>query len=326
MQGSINQHPIFWRVLQDNPHFQKCWKEINLMWDLICDRLPNKNHIFQTWEQKQALWSSFRSIYAQVESLFSHKHRSDWTPYFYHLLETAFILLEEWDLENVRVEDIFVALLHDIIEDTYQDFNSLWRTLSIKWKEIAFWVHIISKPHFHTHIEDESERQSFLNCVSEIEEDNIDLSWNIVDESLVKDSIVQEYNALRKKYKPIRNRKHFENYRDFETFKSYAKEEAKELWLSFSDTLLDVICKRSINVKLADRLHNLRTLWHMSKKQIDKKINETEEYLLWIADEINPTLAQKIRDQIEKLKSFVPNIKDEIICTVQDCVHAQVST
>jgi len=291
------------------------------MWDIICDSLPNKNIYFETSHKKQVYKETFQAIYAKIKNLFSSQNRSDGTPYFYHLLETAFILIEESWIEDLAPETIFVALLHDIIEDTNNNYDSLWRNIEPKWRELAFGVHLISKPPFHTYIEDEKERSDYISIVAKIEIDNLDLSWNIIDETLVDNSIVEKYNYFRKKYKPIRNQRHFENYRDYETFKKYAKEEAKELGVSFSDTLLDVICRRSINVKLADRLHNLRTLWHMSKKKIDKKIDETEKYLLWIADEVNPAIANKIRAEIQKLQTdSIPKITDWVKTMVCVCM------
>ncbi len=131
-----------------------------------------------------------------------------------------------------------------------------------KKKEIAFGVQIISKPHFSNYI-DPDEKEWYEKIMLEIDADNIDLSGNIINESKIASNLLNRYNYFREKYKPIRNQEHFKNYTDYKTFKSHTKEEAKELWESFSDALLDIICKRSLNVKFADRLHNLRTLWHM---------------------------------------------------------------
>lgn len=313
IEWEIKVHPVFWRVLKENPHYQKSGKEINLMWDLICDRLPNK----PLGEEKKKLWSGFRAIYSLVESLFNHNFRSDWTPYFYHLLETAFILLEESWLEEINIEDIFVALLHDVIEDTSQDYNSLWRALSVKWKEIAFWVHIISKPPFHSHME-WNDLETYKNCLYKIGEENIDLSWNIIDENIIDESIVRQYNEYKKTYKPLRNQKHFENYTDFKTFFEYAKQEAINLWIPYKDEWLEKVCIRSVNVKLADRLHNLRTLWHMSETRVIKKIQETRKYILWIADEVNPSMAEKIRSEITKLEwPIIKNMFNTVSFTVR---------
>ncbi len=300
--NEIEVHPIFWRILKDNPHFLPTGKEINFMWDMIWDKIPNKETKYPTSEHKKKLWKQFRSIYSMVDDLFSSSLRSDETPYFYHLLETAFILTEESSLDSLNIEDIFVALLHDIIEDTPHDYHSLWKALSHKWKEIAFWVHIISKTSFDTYIDNEEEKKVFEQCFELIWEENLDLSWKIIDDTLLPPDVVEKYNFLKGKYKSIRNTKHFEKYLDFDTFYEYSKWEANKLQIKYSEEWLKKICLRSINVKLADRLHNLKTLWHMSEEKVLKKLRETRIFILPIAEEVNPIMAEKIRSEITKLE------------------------
>lgn len=308
-------HPIFWRILKENPHHLPSWKEMGLMWELITKN-DTYNFSFNSPKDKQKAWSQFRLIFSLVENLFSEELRSDWTPYFYHLLETAFILVEESEVENSDIETLFTAILHDIIEDTDQDYKWLLQCLNLKKKEIAFGVQIISKPHFSSYI-DHDERGWYKEIMLEIDADNVDLSGNIIDESKIDANLLNRYNYFRKKYKFIRNEAHFKNYIDYETFKTHARKEAKELWESFSDVLLDIICKRSLNVKFADRLHNLRTIDHLSNQRIFKKIHETIDYIVPIAKEVNPIMAQKLQDEIQKLQTLVAsrtiwNISDEV--------------
>lgn len=303
--SEVEKHPIFWRLIDDNHHFIPGDKEIGHMWEMICEKLPHKSIHFETGTKKQQYKEVFYAIYTKVKNLFSSQNRSDGTPYFYHLLETVFILIEESSIENLDPETLFVGLLHDIIEDTDNYYDSLWRNINPKWKELAFWVHLISKPHFHTHIENEEENNTYKNCISSINSENIDLSWKIIDESAEDPEVVKQYNNFRRKYKPIRNKSHFEKYKDLETFINYAKSEAGFFGLKYSEEWMKKICIRSINVKLADRLHNLRTLWHMSDYKIIRKTQETRTYLLNIADEVNPVMAGKLRKEIKKLESEV---------------------
>lgn len=316
-EARLEYHPTYSRFQESEISSLQNMGEAELMWKKIYSNLWNKDINFNTSEKLTKARDQFKAVYFKVKDLFNDSVRSDGTPYFYHLLETAYILLEESGLETLCIEDILIALLHDTIEDTNQDFNSLWRSLSSKWREIAFWVHIISKPHFHTHIEDDDERSRYKNCLSEIGGNNIDLSWNIINESIVDTDLVDQYNKLKEEYKPIRNKKHFENYVDYETFKVYAKEEAHHLSFSCSDEELDIICKRSLSVKFADRLHNLRTIDHLSNQRIFKKIHETIDYIVPIAKEVNPIMAQKLQDEIQKLQTLVAsrtiwNISDEV--------------
>jgi (p)ppGpp synthase/HD superfamily hydrolase len=295
------------------------------MWGKIYGVMIEKGKTFPNWDIYQKEKKTFKHIYFQVDTLFSEEDRSDGTPYFFHLLETAYILIEESELEELTIEHIVTALLHDIIEDTDNDYNSLWRNLKHKKKEIAFGVHLISKSSLYQYIKDNCKNRRAWDCHWEIDSENIDPSWNIIDEDTEDPKIVAEYNRLKKKHKPIRNRTHFENYTSLEVFKEYARREAQKLEVHYPEPILDIICRRCINVKLADRLHNLRTLWHMSHEKINGKIDETEQYLLEIADEVNPVMADKLREQIKILrKSMTPNVTEGLIHWVKGDVESHL--
>ncbi|MFZ5341295.1 MAG: hypothetical protein ACOZBL_01665 [Patescibacteria group bacterium] len=60
-----------------------------------------------------------------------------------------------------------------------------------------------------------------------------------------------------------------------------------------------------LDVKFADRIHNLRTLYPLSKESIIKKIQETEIYFLHVAKKRNPTAYNIMIYEIEKLKIFL---------------------
>ncbi len=297
----IENHPTFSRAIKIKSSAQDAWESWH-MWDIIDSKIKNKERDYPTANHKQRFKDFFQSIYYQIKAQFWDIFRSDGTPYLYHLLETAYILLEEWEFEDCDIETIFIALLHDTIEDTFHNVNSLSIFLKQELDDVVFWVHIISKPWFREYIEDEREKKQYALYKEAIGEKNLDPSWNIIDESKVDTRVVIWYNWLKKKYKPIRNQSHFENYTTFERFARYAKNEAEKLGFPCSDNELREICIKAVNVKLADRLHNLRTLWHMSDMQVMRKIKETKDYILPIWSEVNPILTQKIRDEIDILE------------------------
>lgn len=60
-----------------------------------------------------------------------------------------------------------------------------------------------------------------------------------------------------------------------------------------------------LTVKFADRIHNLRTMNSMSKKQIEKKIFETEKYFLPVAITRNKIAYDLMLIEINKLKNLI---------------------
>ena len=60
-----------------------------------------------------------------------------------------------------------------------------------------------------------------------------------------------------------------------------------------------------IKIKLADRLHNVRSLNYIinkNREKVIKYIEETEKYYLPLADEYNKMLYQKLKEEIEIVK------------------------
>ncbi len=262
-------------------------------------------------EETRAL---LRSIYYKVERLFIKKFRTSGEPYFHHLLQTAFIRLEESynDLESGNIPDIidiFYCLLHDIVEDT--DMNFIWLNQAFG-KEIAFGTHLISKHPFQTYIGEwkrdksskESDNDMYIRIMGDmkLDDDNIGIDEHIINEEGLNPQDVEDYKYLRAKYRVIRSVKHFEKYLTFDTFFAYAKSEAKDLPITLPDDEIREICHRIIQVKLCDRLHNLRTMSHMDSETIKRKIWETEKYLLPIALETNPVMHQKLVHEIKALR------------------------
>lgn len=82
---------------------------------------------------------------------------------------------------------------------------------------------------------------------------------------------------------------------------SEAKLKRQEHYFWHLDSLDDVV----LTVKFADRIHNLRTLEWKSKKQILKKITETEKYFIPVAKKRNMAAYVLIMKELEKLRSFL---------------------
>lgn len=59
----------------------------------------------------------------------------------------------------------------------------------------------------------------------------------------------------------------------------------------------------TLQVKFADRVHNLRTTSHIKKEKIKRKIEETKKYFLPVARKRNPKMFRELSRLIAKLES-----------------------
>lgn len=113
-----------------------------------------------------------------------------------------------------------------------------------------------------------------------------------------------EYSAIESMTaKEVRNKDYFSHLESFYSMKKYINELAINDWLSFSDEVLNEITLNSIEVKLADRIHNLSTQWNVEKiDKVERKVEETKKYFLNIAKEINIDAYNKIKSLILSLE------------------------
>ena len=115
-------------------------------------------------------------------------------------------------------------------------------------------------------------------------------------ESLSKKDLEEYYLS---KFEIERLNQYEKNKRDDlkkELIKS-AKEKRQDHYFWHLDELDDNI----LNVKFADRIHNLRTLDSLSQEKIVKKIRETEKYFLPVAKKRNPTAYKILKAEINDL-------------------------
>ncbi len=308
-------HPVWKRFDQDHLANLSNHEAENILWGQIYIRFHQQlKHC--SLEELRDYKLKLKSIYSTTEYLFKDKYRSSWEPYFYHLLETAYIRMEEGYVWNTNVLDIFLSILHDTIEDTHKDFSSLKKTYNDE--KLAFGVHLISKKSFYTYIEKDSDRDDYKRIMGKIWEDNIGLDEYIINTNWLSKEDIERYKQLRTQYRKVRTKVHFSHYKDFDTFFAYAKKEAESLRVNISEQELEKLCYRVLQVKFCDRLHNLKTMWHMEVTTIQRKIEETQNCILPIAQEIAPHMAQKMEEEITKLREVIRErtqnqTKEEII-------------
>jgi (p)ppGpp synthase/HD superfamily hydrolase len=92
-----------------------------------------------------------------------------------------------------------------------------------------------------------------------------------------------QYKIIEKKIKP---------------FAEKAKERRNEDYFGHLDQLNDDY----LEVKLADRLHNLRDMSGVTKEKAIRKIAETEKYFLAVTEKRKPEIHKLLMIEIDRLK------------------------
>ena len=70
----------------------------------------------------------------------------------------------------------------------------------------------------------------------------------------------------------------------------------------YFERLLTCTDETIIDVKLADRIDNLRTIWCWEKEKIIKKLNETRKYILPLAEKYNKKAYKFLQEEISKIE------------------------
>ena len=94
---------------------------------------------------------------------------------------------------------------------------------------------------------------------------------------------LEQYKLIEKKIKP---------------FADKAKERRNEDYFGHLDQLNDDY----LEVKLADRLHNLRDMSGVTKEKAIRKIAETERYFLAVTEKRKPQIHKLLMIEIDRLK------------------------
>jgi (p)ppGpp synthase/HD superfamily hydrolase len=105
----------------------------------------------------------------------------------------------------------------------------------------------------------------------------LERSWLTLQETID----LPKLNFLEEKYKQARNTHYFSKYQDDTELMNQANAVVGKRWFTLSQEQIQEAANNSIIVKLADRHHNLNTLWNKEKiSGVIKKVSETIDYLL----------------------------------------------
>lgn len=205
----------------------------------------------------------FTSLYYLLKNKFAEIERSTWERYFEHLREVVNNVL---NLPNPNTKKVLIAIAHDSIEDTNKTFEWLNEDY---WYEVALAVQAISKE-----------------------------SWKKYQDISIENEAERTKNAKKQ-----RNAVYFWHLQSFEAFKGHIANLAKEKWIELTEEKLIEITMNALDVKFADRIHNLSTQWDPNDlEQVRKKIIETNDFFLVITQETNVEAYEQIKRLILALE------------------------
>lgn len=219
--------------------------------------------------------------YALAKEHFEGKNRKTGERYFEHLREVTNIIIS-WELWiKPTLDQVVIAILHDIIEDTDIDKVTL---LKLFWENVANAVEKLSKQKWQNYIVSPVDRELVatieakrkdkklypLEDTQSWEEDN---PWSFYLER----SVYSRYYEIKENAKNLCRHDYFSQLNDLE------------------DDIL--------NIKFADRLHNLRTQWDPENKdKVRRKIKETKDFILPVAKIRNIKAYNALLLEVEKLE------------------------
>jgi len=242
---------------------------LELVKEKIFDGELNKENIneFKSFTRK------FTTMYYLMKDKFSDIWRDGWERYFEHLRAVVVNTLE---LPNPSLQKVMIALAHDSIEDTNKTFAWLAEDYG---SLLAIWVQALSKNHWSEYRPDKYKNTDAW-------------FWNTQADKAIK------YEAVVK-----RNEDYFGHLVSFDSMKQHILSIAKQYDVEITDTQANILTQDALDVKFADRIHNLSTQWDPDNlKQVRKKVDETKKYFLKVAQETNIDAYSRLQSLVLKLE------------------------
>ncbi len=237
----------------------------------------------------------FEQAYSLMKVWFKKEKRDSWERYFEHLKGVMEIILREF--EDPNLNKILIALLHDVQEDIPEYADTI---RNFYGDYIADGVNELSK----------KDRKLYLDTEEK------EICWPFIDEeeklldevraTLIKKQSEKAFTAPQKISKSVLIKSMSEaqltQYKIIEKkikpFAEKAKERRNEDYFGHLDQLNDDY----LEVKLADRLHNLRDMSGVTKEKAIRKIAETEKYFLAVTEKRKPEIHKLLMIEIDRLK------------------------
>ncbi len=238
-------------------------KWVDTILNLVKEKIFSNDLNAENVEEFKKFVRKFTSLYYLMKDKFSEVERTSWERYFEHLREVVNNILK---LPNPNTKKVLISIAHDSIEDTNKTFEWLSEDY---WYDVALAVQAISKEPW----------KKYQDLSIENEEERI------------------------KNAKKQRSITYFWHLQSFETFKNHIANLAKEKWIELTEEKLIEITRNALDVKFADRIHNLSTQWDPNDlEQVRKKTDETKKFFLGIAQETNMEAYEQIKRLILALE------------------------
>jgi hypothetical protein len=251
-------------------------RSIDIYYDIIVEKIFYPKGLTKKDSEVREQMYFFDQAYSLMKVTFKDEKRENGQRYFEHIKWVMDIILQE--LPHPNLEKILIALLHDVQED-FPEYADVVR--KIYWDYIADWVQSLSKKSWESYLSLQEfglcweklklKKNLLINASKRIVKKHPDKSFMAIKKIKEKDLILYMTKEERKEYDNIQN--------FLDPFIRECKERRNMEYFWNLDHLNDDY----LDVKFADRIHNLRDIGGLTKNKAVRKVQETEKYFLEIA-------------------------------------------
>jgi len=123
----------------------------------------------------------------------------------------------------------------------------------------------------------------------------------------------EDYSDDKVEWKKFRNEEYFVHMESFDSMKFYVDELIETHKLELSEKEIEEVIQNIFDVKFADRIHNLSTQWDINNlDKVKRKVEETKEYFLNSAKELNPVAYKKLKSLILELEIKLADVQKQV--------------
>lgn len=267
-------------------------RSIDIYYDLIVEKIFYPKGLTKKDPEVREQMYFFDQAYSLMKVAFKDNKRESGERYFDHIKWVMDIIVGE--LPNPNLDKILIALLHDVQEDVPEYADSV---RLIYGDYIADWVNALSKKPRENYLT----QDDLIICWKDLEEKTRILSCATAkiikrypDKSFMAEKKIKEKDLI-----PYMNEKELERYQLIEKklkpFADKAKERRNEDYFGHLEDLNDDY----LDVKFADRIHNLRDTRWLTREKAIRKVKETQKYFLEVAKNRNTKAYDLMMDAIQ---------------------------
>ncbi|MFZ2151156.1 MAG: hypothetical protein WAZ12_05125 [Candidatus Absconditicoccaceae bacterium] len=256
-------------------------RSIDIYYDMIVEKIFYPQGLTKKDPEVREQMYFFDQAYSLMKIAFKDNKRESGERYFEHVKGVMDVIVGE--LPSPNLDKILIALLHDVQEDLPEYADSV---RLIYGDYIADGVNSLSKKPRENYLT----QDDLAICGEYLEEKERILSCATarIIKKYPDKSFMAEKKIRKKELIPYMNERELERYKSIEEklkpFSEIAKERRNDDYFGHLDDLNDDY----LDVKLADRIHNLRDIKGLTREKAIRKVEETEKYFLEVAKKRNP--------------------------------------